>query len=89
MQNLKDFELLLNSSVPIIVVERHEETRLIELFNRIINNLAKTLFLWTVTGVCKAIELLNQIKMTKHEGIYLLVDFHPFLDDPVHVPCLL
>ena len=102
MQNLKDLELLLNSSVPIIIVETQEEARLIELFIRLIKNLPKSLFLWTVTeGLkrldvempaqrhnSKPIDLLTQIKSTKHDGIYLLVDFHPFLDDPVHVRLL-
>ncbi len=102
MQNLKDLELLLSSSVPIIIVETLEETRLIELFTRIIKNLPKSLFLWTVTeGLkrldvdmpaqrhnSKPLELLTQIKSTRHDGIYLLVDFHPFLDDPVHVRLL-
>ena len=99
MQNLKDLELLLESSVPIILIESHEEARLIELFKRIIKNIAKPLFLWTVTeGLkrldvdmpaqrhnSKPVELLSQIKITKHEGIYLLLDFHPFLEDPLHV----
>ncbi len=102
MRNLKDLELLLSSSVPIITVETHEEARLIELFSRIIKNIPKSLFLWTVTeGLkrldvdmpaqrhnSKPVELLTQIKTTKHDGIYLLVDFHPFLDDPVHVRLL-
>jgi SpoVK/Ycf46/Vps4 family AAA+-type ATPase len=99
MQNLKDLEILLGSSVPIIVIESHEEDRLIELFNRLIKNIPKPLFLWTVTeGLqrldvdmpaqrhnSKPVELLTQIKMTSDESIYLLIDFHPFLDDPVHV----
>jgi len=99
MQNLNDLELLLRSSVPIIIIESHEEVRLLELFNRIIKNIPKPLFLWTVTeGLeridvdmpaqrhnSKPIELLNQIKISRHEGIYLLLDFHPFLDDPLHV----
>ena len=102
MQNLKDLELLLNSSVPIIIVETQEEARLIELFVRLIKSLQKSLFLWTVTeGLkrldvempaqrhnSKPIDLLTQIKSTKHDGIYLLLDFHPFLDDPVHVRLL-
>jgi len=102
MQNLKDLELVLSSSVPIIVVETHEEARLIELFTRLIKNIPKSLFLWTVTeGLkrldvdmpaqrhnSKPLQLLTQIKSTKHGGIYLLVDFHPFLDDPVHIRLL-
>jgi len=99
MQNLKDLEILLGSSVPIIVIESDEEARLLELFNRIIKNIPKSLFLWTVTeGLkrldidmpaqrhnSKPVELLNKIKMSRNEGIYVLLDFHPFLDDPLHV----
>jgi AAA+ superfamily predicted ATPase len=102
MQNLKDLELLLRSSVPIIVIESHEEARLLELFNRIIKNIPKSLYYWTVTEGLKRLdvdmpaqrhnskpkELLNQIKMTSHESIFLLIDFHPFLDDPMHVRLL-
>ena len=102
MQNLKDLELVLSSSLPIIVVETHEEARLIELFTRLIKNIPKSLFLWTVTeGLkrldvdmpaqrhnSKPLQLLTQIKSTRHDGIYLLVDFHPFLDDPVHIRLL-
>ena len=33
----------------------------------------------------KPVELLNLIKLTRVGGIYLLFDFHPYLDDPVIV----
>ncbi len=57
MQNLNDLELLLRSSVPIIVIESHEEVRLLELFNRIIKNIPKPLFLWTVTEGLERIDV--------------------------------
>jgi SpoVK/Ycf46/Vps4 family AAA+-type ATPase len=30
-------------------------------------------------------EVLRHIKLTNRAGLYLLLDFHPFLDDPLHV----
>jgi len=57
MQNLNDLELLLRSSVPIIVIESHEEVRLLELFNRIIKNIPRPLFLWTVTEGLERIDV--------------------------------
>ena len=36
----------------------------------------------------KPVELLTQIKMARDESIYLLIDFHPFLEDTVHVRLL-
>ena len=57
MQNLKDLELLLESSVPIIVIESREEARLIELFKRIIKKIVKPLFRWTVTEGLKRLDV--------------------------------
>lgn len=102
MQNLKDLELLLKSSVPVVVIKTHEENRVMGLFNHIIQVVSKPVYRWTVTeGLkrldvdmpaqfhnSKPIELLTQIKMTKQAGIYLLLDFHPFIEDPVHVRLL-
>ena len=103
MPELRDLEHLINSSVPIIVVETHEEKRIIEVFTRLVlTHLYRPLFRWTVTeGLlrldiesepqrhnAKPVELLTQIKASIKGGIYVLLDFHPFLDDPVHVRLL-
>ena len=102
MQNLKDFELLLKSSVPILVIKSKEESRVMGLFDHIIRTTAKPVYRWTVTeGLkrldvdmpaqfhnSKPVELLTQIKMTSTAGIYLLLDFHPFLDEPVNIRLL-
>ena len=102
MQNLKDLKLLLSSSVPIILVETHEENRVMSLFKRLIVDVHKPLYRWTVTEGLKRldidkpaqlhnrkpIELLTQIKMTSDPGIYVLIDFHPYIDDPMHTRLL-
>ena len=103
MPEKRDLELLINSSVPIIVIETNEERRILDTFSELVaTKLHRTLFRWTVTeGLqrldtdsepqrhnAKPVELLAQIKATAKGGIYVLLDFHPFLDDPVHVRLL-
>ncbi len=103
MPELRDLELLIRSSVPIIVVETHEEPRAVEAFKRLaLTRVRRPLFRWTATeGLqridieappqrhnAKPIELLAQIKASRQAAIYVLLDFHPFLEDPVHVRML-
>jgi SpoVK/Ycf46/Vps4 family AAA+-type ATPase len=102
MGELHDLELILRSSVPIVVMETHEERRVLELFQTLVLRAPRPLFQWTVTDGLQPMgndyqpqdhnreptDLLVQIKMTRSPGIYLLSDFHPYLEDPVHVRLL-
>ena len=102
MSDLRDLELLLDSATPIIVVESHEESRIIELFRQAVLRASKPFFHWTVTDGLRRLdrgfktaselreptELLLDIKMSREPAIYLLSDFHPYLEDPVHVRLL-
>ena len=103
MAEIRDLELLINSSVPIIVIETHQEKRILDVFAELVQTrLYRPLFRWTVTeGLqrldidsvaqrhnAKPVELLSQIKATTKGSVYVLLDFHPFLDDPVHVRLL-
>ena len=99
MPELRDLELLLRADVPILVIETREERRVLELFGRLTLIMPRPLFHWTVTeGLRRADvdmgtqahardpeELLGQIKGTRKPGIYLLSDFHPFMDQAVIV----
>ncbi|MFQ6021238.1 MAG: AAA family ATPase [Acidiferrobacterales bacterium] len=99
MPDSHDLELNIKSRVPIIVIESQEEARVVELCKRIVARLGKPLYKWTVTeGLqrleagfnpqkhnAKPAELLAQIKATTKPGVYLLFDFHPYLEDPIHV----
>jgi len=76
-----------------------EESRIMGMFDHIISRINRPFFRWTVTeGLkrldvdmpaqlhnSKPLELLTQIKLTSHAGVYLLLDFHPFMDEPVNV----
>jgi SpoVK/Ycf46/Vps4 family AAA+-type ATPase len=102
MQNLKDLEQLIKSSVPVIIIETKEENRLMGMFNHLLSYITKPMYRWSVTEGLKRIdvdmpaqyhnnkpvELLTQVKMTSLGGIYLLLDFHPYFDEPVIVRLL-
>lgn len=102
MQDQKDLELILRSAVPLVVVETHEEQRVLRLVKTLAERIGRPLYKWAVTlGLqrldvprepqlhnSKPVELLAQIKTSRDPGIYVLLDFHPFMDDPVHVRLL-
>ena len=102
MMDLNDLEVLLKSSVPMIRIESREENRIIGLFERVITRLTRPFYRWSVTEGLKRmdvdkpaqlhnnkpLELLTQIKMTRQAGVYLLLDFHPFLEEPVNIRLL-
>ncbi|TCT20311.1 hypothetical protein [Thiobaca trueperi] len=100
--DLHDLELLLRSDTPLVLIEPIEEPRMIELFTRLAIRLSEPAFCWTVTdglqriefdapaqyGLADPAEILRHIRLTNQRGIYLLLDFHPYLDKPLHVRLL-
>ena len=102
MRDIPDLELLLASSVPIVVIETYEEQRVIELFRQALVRSPKPFYHWTVTDGLRRLDrglnassdireptdVLLHIKTAKDPAIYLLSDFHPYLHDPVHVRLL-
>jgi hypothetical protein len=102
MQNLKDLEQLIKSSIPVIVIETKEERRLMGMFNHLLGYITGPLYRWTVTEGLKRLdvdmpaqfynnkllELLTWIKLTTQAGIYILLDFHPYFDEPIIVRLL-
>ncbi len=97
--SLGDLELLVRSRVPLIVVETRDEPRIIELFTRLALRVAQPVMRWSVTTGLQRLDLdlepqafakppdqvLGQIRATREAGIYLLLDFHPYLEDPALV----
>lgn len=100
--DLTDLELLLRSRIPIIAVSSNEEERVVDIFRALQADREQALFKWTVTDgmtrmdknmgsqafVKKPHDALSQIRSTPKAGIYLLLDFHPYLDDPIAVRLL-
>jgi hypothetical protein len=99
MTDLHDLELLLRSDRPILSIESLEEPRIVTLFAGLALRLNEPVFCWTLTEGLRRVELddppnerlaapaevLRYIKLTPQRGIYLLLDFHPFLAEPLHV----
>jgi SpoVK/Ycf46/Vps4 family AAA+-type ATPase len=94
-----DLELLLRSHIPIIAIETREEGRALDLLAELQTQLGRSLYKWTVTeGLQRLVgritmdgehhepgDVLAAIKRDSHSGIYALLDFHPYLDDPTHI----
>jgi len=97
-----DIALLLRSHSPVLVLETHEETRAVELMKEISLSMGSAISRWSVATGLQRIDLvmdsqvhlkepdkvLGHIRSSGFEGVYLLLDFHPFLTDPIIVRLL-
>jgi SpoVK/Ycf46/Vps4 family AAA+-type ATPase len=102
MHDSHDLELVLKSHIPIVVIETREEQRAVNLIKSLQFRLSLPIYQWTVTeGLqridldyepqrhnAKPTEVLGNIKAGANHGIYVLLDFHPYLNDPMHVRLL-
>jgi SpoVK/Ycf46/Vps4 family AAA+-type ATPase len=99
MQELNDLELVLKSHTPIIVIESPEEQRLLELFAQLGMRLPHPSYKWTIIdGLQRLVvdfgpqkftsappEVLKHIRALNKPGYFLLLDFHPYMEDPLHI----
>ncbi len=106
MDNRHDLKVILESRLPIVLVETHDETRFIELLKGIVTAASRDryqpLYRWVVTSGLQRIDIdmppqplnsepgkvLRHILSVEQPGIYVLLDFHPYLEDPVHTRLL-
>ncbi|VAW94593.1 ATPase, AAA family [hydrothermal vent metagenome] len=102
MNDSHELGLLIKSHIPIIAIETKEEKRVIELFKTIQKRHNVTTFQWTLTEGLNSVllsfenehrytkpeDLLRHIKSNADAGIYILTDFHTFLDEPLLVRLL-
>ena len=98
----RDISLLLQSRTPVLVLQTHEERRAVELIKNIALNMHRPIFQWAVTMGLQRLDLvyepqthlkdpaqvLGHIKAANVEGIYLLLDFHPYANNPLHIRLL-
>jgi hypothetical protein len=96
---LHDLEVIIRSRTPLIAVESNEEPQIVRLVRQIGQRLQLKAYRWTVTeglqafdacdqpmqSVVKSQEVLDYIKTTAKHSLFVLLDFHPYLDDAVHV----
>ncbi len=100
MYELNDLKVLIKSKTPIVVVETHEEMRVLQLFTQLILEFPRPLFKWSITEGLQRIdvkdmapqafnkdpnEVLRNIRNGSKSGIYLFLDFHPYMEDPQHI----
>jgi AAA+ superfamily predicted ATPase len=102
MEHGHDLELIIRSRVPIVVIESHEERRALDMLRPMATRLALPLFMWKITEGLRRLDLdyppqrynieppavLGHIKSTRQAGVYVLLDFHPYLTEPVNVRLL-
>lgn len=101
MNDSRELALVLDSRIPLVVIESFDEKRASSLLLRVAKQRQKPVYRWTATdGLVRlsfgpelvAIanhtepkDILEHIKQTQSPGIYLLCDFHPYLDgEPLH-----
>ena len=101
LQDLSDLRVLLDGHIALIAVESIEESRVIELFAKLLGDSPRPLYTWSRTdGLTLAGHrsphlldadpeaVLRSIKTQGTPSVYLLLDFHPFLDEPLRVRLL-
>jgi len=96
---LHDLEAIIRSRTPLIAVESNEEPQVVSLVRQIARHLQVRAYRWTVTeglqafdaadqpsqSVIKPQEMLQYIKSSGSHCLFVLLDFHRYLEDPVHV----
>ena len=103
MDRQKDLELILQSRMPVVLIETRDESRMLSLLKGIAFARASQqylpLFRWSITDGLQRLDIdlepqlhnsqptdvLKHIRAVDKPGIYVLLDFHPYLEDPVNV----
>ncbi|MDH5611705.1 MAG: AAA family ATPase [Gammaproteobacteria bacterium] len=98
MPDQKDLELLILGHTPILQIESHEEKRALNLLVRIAVANRLPVYQWSVTEGLKRLDIdlgtqrhnaepsdvLGHIKSANVEGIFVLLDFDPYLSEPTN-----
>src|SRR6266404_3920676 len=96
---LRDLAAIIRSRTPLIAVESNEEPQVVRMIRAIGQQFQLKAYRWTVTeglqafepcdqpqeAVLKSQEILNYIKNSSRYCLFVLLDFHPYLQDNVHV----
>jgi SpoVK/Ycf46/Vps4 family AAA+-type ATPase len=96
MNDQRDLEVMIASRFPIIAIESQEESRVLKLLSRIAAAKSVNCNVWSVAEGLRgplsgqpakpsdATQALRQVDAAG-PGLYVLLDFHPYLDNPVNV----
>ncbi len=96
MPELQDLAALVRANTPLIVIETPDEARVVDLFRRLLVDVFRALYRWSITEGMRRLDLdredppegapdptstLHAIQQAPQRGVYLLLDFHPYLSD--------
>src|SRR5882724_5145729 len=96
---VSDLAAIIRSHTPLIAVETNEEPQIVSLVRQIAKRLQIKAYRWTVTeglqafdasdqpsqSVLKSQEMLSYIKNSGSYSLFVLLDFHRYLQDEIHV----
>jgi ATP-dependent 26S proteasome regulatory subunit len=99
---LHDLEAIIRSRTPLVAIESDEEPEVLALIRQISHRLQVKGYRWAVTEglqsfdpadqpgqpIEKALDVLAYIKSTSSNALFALLDFHPVLQESVHVRLL-
>lgn len=99
MESMHDIEVLIESGRKFIVIETEREGCFIEGFRRLARRSHNAYFQWSITqGLLRLTDgyepqvlnkdtnqLFAQIQASQQKSVYILVDFHHYLDDPISI----
>jgi hypothetical protein len=103
MQDVKDLALIIDSHVPLIALETHDEPTALQLLTRVAMQRKLGYFCWSITEGLNRLgfgsdfdntatsptDVLKQIKKQTSPALFALCDYHPFLaNQPEHVRLL-
>ncbi|WP_269792586.1 AAA family ATPase [Stenotrophomonas sp. Iso1] len=99
MSELQDLTALIRANTPLIVIQTQDEARIVELFRQALMHVWRALHRWSITEGLRRIDIdredeasgppdasaaLRMIQEADQRGIYLLLDFHPYLGYASH-----
>ncbi len=94
MSESQDLAALVRANTPLIIIETPDEARVLDLFRRLLIDVWRALYRWSITEGLRRIDMdredasdtapdpnntLRAIASHEQRGIYLLLDFHPYL----------
>ena len=94
MSDLQDLVALIRADTPLIVIETPDEMRVVELFRQSLTHVWRSLYRWSITEGLRRMDLdgedpaqlpadagttLGAIRNADQRGVYVLLDFHPYL----------
>ncbi len=96
---LHDLEVIIRSRTPLVAVETNEEPQIVRITRKIGQRLQLKAYRWTVTeglqafdpcdqplqSLVKSQDILGYIKTESKYSLFLLLDYHPYLQDSVHI----